>query len=353
MFEFFRKRTEKEWAKGLAKAEANFSEALYSETIESAKIVVDTLESNRKGEDAGLSWAYFLWGRAEIELGNYSVAYEKLGRSVKLGNKVKSEEFINKRMSISFAIAELLFKMKEYKRAKDLFSHFESSISQQPTPGELHMRVYLYLAQIFEQLRDYEGSISFFEKYLTVTARLKGKEESNYHEVSQYKDRLAVSLEAKRKGFPEILIPIKYENGGAALISCQYAAYLVSELPNPTQASLDEILGNPESIRIVKQSIVDGKVEEGVIFEENDKKKISKIISEIKINESESIGHLMGNGSYFLIIKNLDGEEAEIEFLSERLIRLSKYWKDDAVLESPHFINQWLSQRGVVLSPIN
>ena len=116
MLNFFKKKKSPDWTQYLNQAEANYGQQNFTSTISNAQKAISILESS-KGPEAHLSWAYFLWGRAAMDTGDHALAYEKLSHSVQLDNSPTSENPPDKRVSITFSMAELLFKMQEFERA--------------------------------------------------------------------------------------------------------------------------------------------------------------------------------------------------------------------------------------------
>jgi len=214
----------------------------------------------------------------------------------------------------------------------------------------VHMDVYMYIAKSSEELREYAQAVEYFEKYLEVFSTLKGKEDPNYHGVSQHKDRLKACLEAKSSSYPNPFIHIKYENGGAAMIDVQYAQYHICEHPDPSQASLDQLITGVNKIDLLIAKANENILEWETITEVDEADAIEDFLKNIQITEDEPFGHMMGIGEHKMILHKPDGSHFEMEILSENLIRLPNHWKHDAKLKEASFLREWLSQYGIDLT---
>lgn len=311
-----------------------------------AEKAIRELSKLKKSSPVDLSWAFCMLGGAEMGLGNLEKAEGAFQKSISLMLNARNFFSVDQIISTYLGMEKLQFKMQNYKASKEALLHTIDLIFPL-SPDDRHTNIYMYLARNYEELRDYAGAVVYFEKYLMALSAFKGKGQSNYHGVSQHKDRLKASLAAQFLGFPEPFISIKYENGGAAMIDIQYAKYLISALPNPSQVSLTKLVSGTRKITLVQAVVVNNRLEWKPIFELEDTDLIENFVSNLNISENQSIGHMMGNGQHKIVLEKDDTYSIEIEILCANTIRLVNNWKHDAQLENPSFLKEWLRQNGV------
>jgi hypothetical protein len=125
---------------------------------------------------------------------------------------------------------------------------------------------------------------------------------------------------------------------------------LASTDPNPTQATLDAVLGRATRVRLLDYRIDGNRVYQFdvVRLDTSDPASLTELRGCLRIIEDpKSFGHLLTIGDHRLELMAGDEQLATLEVLCWVAVRWPSVWKHDAWLADPRRFETWLTSRGV------
>lgn len=229
----------------------------------------------------------------------------------------------------SLALADLYFLQSKDEAATELYQLVEHSKEYGHDIG-IKTKIYHKYAVFAERRRDYDAAIQGYEKYLAAFAQMHNDQAPTYREWYRYKEKLKLALAAKRSGFSKEyvnemgLIQATFPNGDATMMDVRYAAYMVSDLPNPSNQDVAKLLDKTEVL------IIDTQGQQTQIELTGPRKTTLK---ECLIIVEADAGHEMQVGEMALRFCAQDGTEiGRIDYIKKGLIRMEDTWKPDAIL---------------------
>jgi tetratricopeptide (TPR) repeat protein len=247
-------------------------------------------------------------------------------------------------LMVKLALGDLYFKKFDDDLAEMNYQEVEKS---QIYGNELSLQTKLLhkYAVIAERRRKYDEAIVWYEKYLDTYAQLHHDQSSIYVEYYTHKEKLKLALEAKRANYegpfmdPPGFISGTFEKGGGTLMDLTYAIYLVSELPNPHNADVLNLINQADSLQIKSN-------QKTIQVEFNEELKI-KWVEMLTIEEKDA-GHLMKLGDKVIVFfRDVTEELGRIEYFDEGYIRIVDKWKPDAKLVHPEIFQKHLKNLGI------
>ena len=351
MFNIFKKKRQPNWQQLIDQATEAMNNSAFDKAIHLAKQADQEISIQATQEKEALAWTNYIIGRAAIYAENWAVGEEALLKSKRLCEEGSTEGYQQILLQADFALGELYHLNKRYQEAWKILTKLEVEIASEEK-GLMHLKSYIFLAEASQKIRKYEDAIGWFEKYLELLPQLYKKEETNYEGVEFHKDKLKAALDAKKAGFPEPFITVKSANGGGSMFDAQYAAWMVSELPDPSQESLDKAFEQANKLQLFKFKVerneeLDANVRvEELVFEEENKEELDKLASKMQMVVKDEYGHMMCVPEIRLKLHNDSGEMVTLDFLTPATIRWEDGWKDDGELQDGPFFEKWLRERG-------
>ena len=242
-------------------------------------------------------------------------------------------------VNIGTMISFVLIGQKNYHQAHKILNRVAKKLAQYPV-GQVHLKVYMKLGELSERFRDYPLAVKYFNRYVSIFEKLDlNLEDPVYREVFSKKEKYRNILKAKasKDGIPPMLY-VKYPWGDVEVFDRQTSEWVVSTLPDPTQASLNEIASECDKIIILKQERENensNQLVKRTQLEITDPSQIHRFFKAIEINEEKEIGHIPCNGSFLFSFCRKGKEIEEVEYVIEGAIRMKHGWKDDAILKNP------------------
>ena len=326
----------------------------YKEAAQHALAVLPQSKSIRKHETDALGIILFYGGRALADLGQNRLTDSSQNREA-LQLLLEAEAFysinfpqnVDIRLVILKGMGDCYQNLKRFDEAFDIFAALEKRDEMKTWSG-FSLKIYNALICSCLGKRDYQKAIDYYEKYLSEfqISYPDYEKSQRYFDVLVTKEKYKAALKAKSLNYSEAengFISYKIGNGGG-MMDITYAAYFVSDLPDPAQKDLDDLFDKTKSIRISQRT-----------FDENPPKVILVIddantLKDVKDNfaiRDESPGHVMCIGTYLFDFITQNDEKHQIEYLGYGAIRWEKAWKDDAQLENPHQFLEWLANNGI------
>lgn len=139
--------------------------------------------------------------------------------------------------------------------------------------------------------------------------------------------------------------------GHSAMVDRQTAEFYLSELPPPSQASLDQLLGDTQEVRFIRGGC--RRLPEGteVVLELAGTEVIGHFASLLRLVEDGQRWHCMCLGDYAVEFRGAEGTLAYLGFHHGHSLRWDEKWGGDAILAEPEALLVWLSERGL-LAPL-
>lgn len=139
-------------------------------------------------------------------------------------------------------------------------------------------------------------------------------------------------------------LPFRYLSGGNGMIDQRTAAFLRSNLPQPTQSVLDELVDRSTRIQILESVLHGNKINFEPILEISAPEDRAALRSALRIEASE--GHMMSFEDRRLEFFAGEHSLATLGLIRAYVLRWSNRWKNDAHLLDPEAIAEFLAVRG-------
>jgi hypothetical protein len=124
--------------------------------------------------------------------------------------------------------------------------------------------------------------------------------------------------------------------------------YLVSQMPDPSQAMLDVLLATITCVRVKEDGVADGKaISDNILLDERNPQAITALRGCLAIDEAAPAGHCMCLGDYAIELYSGDQLAATLGLHHGRSIRWETTWSHDAMLQNGLKLLWWLSTRGI------
>jgi len=226
----------------------------------------------------------------------------------------------------------LYFETQAFAKAKPYYELTLEQLKQEENnynAEQVKLVVYQRIAELSEQLKEYETAVTNYEAFLEAFAEIMGADHPGYQRVARHRLQLIASLAAKEAGFPDEKIPIQYSEEESDHLSRHYAQWLVSPHPAPNQASLTKLLQKADQLRVFRGN-PDQMRELKLITEGSE---LGPIKATLRI-EAEPQGHTLKEGGICFQWETQNGEVlGQIWYIGEGIIRWFGGWKGDARLE--------------------
>lgn len=341
-----------DWFRALIKARNCLDRLKFPCAITYATKAIKLIHLKAPTQKANLAMANYILGRAACNEGQYDIAARALPISAELYGPIEGPKAQEMRAFLDLTFADLYWGTQKIQQAYDALIRLDVKLQSQTAPPLLRIRTYSFLAEICEKLRLYEEAVVNYEKVMEELTRLQGKEHPNYDPVSQRRDILKTLLAAKASGFPDPLILIQFENGGAKMMDVGYASWVISTLPDPNPKDINEAFDSALSVQLIKKQVE--KSEEGkmsvtdhTIWKSNDTDSIAELKKIFQLENQDQYAHMACSGKYLIQLTYEDGPPNTIEWLTPNSIRWVDKWKDDAALIPSEFGVNWMKAHGV------
>ena len=282
----------------------------------------------------------FYEGRILVDKGDLKESEEVLGKCIKIyenGGKVNNGYYL----MASLALADSQFKGYKNNEAKALYERVLGSELYKDEVG-IKTKIYHKYAVISERNRKYEDAINWYEKYLDSFSKMHSDKAPNFVEFYRYKEKLKLALKAKKSDYKgdfvnEMgLIQASFPNGDSTIMDIKFARYLVSELPDPSNKDIKELITSATYLEFK-----DKDSKKGVKITDENRR---DLISCLQVEEIEA-GHQMKIPDKTLILlDNNSNELNRIEYFEEGVIRIQSKWKPDAALIDKERLINWINQ---------
>ncbi|MEL7533379.1 MAG: hypothetical protein AAFN10_18845, partial [Bacteroidota bacterium] len=303
----------------------------YQSTVEQAQKALKAIEKSEDGTTIYHGLIHFYIGRAQLDARQFEAAKASLKECEKIYEKHPPEDAMY-RNNLALALADLFFETQAFAEAKPYYQQTLAQLQQETNnynADQVKLVVYQRIAELSEQLREYETAVSNYEAFLEAFAEILGDDHPGYQRVARHRQQLITALAAKEAGFSAPQIPIQYSEEEADHLSRHYAQWLVSPHPLPNQASLTKLLQKAEQLRILSGQ--PNELQERKLITEGSQ--LGPIKASFRI-EAEPQGHTLKEGGTCFQWEDKQGAVlGQIWYLGDGIIRWSGGWKGDAHLE--------------------
>jgi hypothetical protein len=133
----------------------------------------------------------------------------------------------------------------------------------------------------------------------------------------------------------------------SALMDREAAEFLLSDNPDPTQASLDAAFDGVTRVRLMTWWHDDSLVmHDSVRLDVSDPGSIAELAHALRIVDADEFGHVMSPGLNRLELWSGDRQAHTLELPEWDMIRWSQ-WKGDAYIAEPRRLADWLGRHRV------
>ncbi len=326
-----RRQRAPKWQRWLEEAIRSYEGRQYQSTVEQAQKALKAINKSEEGTTIYHGLIHFYIGRAHLDARQFEAAKASLKECEKIYEKHPPEDAMY-RNNLALALADLHFETQAFAEAKPYYEQTLAQLQQETNnhnADQVKLVVFQRIAELSEQLREYETAVTNYEAFLEAFAEILGDDHPGYQRVARHRLQLISALAAREAGFPEAQIPIQYSEEESDFLSRHYAQWLVSPHPLPDQASLTKLLQKADQLRIMKGK--PNELEEIKLITEGSQ--LGPIKATFRI-EAEPQGHTLREGGTCFQWENSKAEVlGQIWYLGEGIIRWPGGWKGDAHLE--------------------
>ncbi|MBN9417396.1 MAG: hypothetical protein J0I12_18255 [Candidatus Eremiobacteraeota bacterium] len=137
-------------------------------------------------------------------------------------------------------------------------------------------------------------------------------------------------------------------DGDVWMLERSMVEWFLNELPQPSQASLDEMTRSAVRVRFVEGGCLEKPLGKKVVLEVKDRDKIRELADLLQLVPEEPRWHCMCHGDYAVGFLQEDGAEHFLGFHHGHALRRDGVWGGDATLASPLGVLKWLDSQGLV-----
>lgn len=235
--------------------------------------------------------------------------------------------------TIDLSLAECYLKNKQHKLAIEKLKNLEN--------GEMVKEVRLVLIKIYPLLGDayhadkqYEKAIETYEKLLAVYRNRfpdQYLQINAYNQKDKFKEMLKVALEAKKCNYQGAysgpFLSYQAENGAGGMMDLMTAQFLVSDLSEPNQNDLTEMLTFMTRVEVWKSPLTKEKQRA-----ELSNNQVAALVNCLNILSQDSYGHRLTIGDITFAFYKNNELLAKITHLGGGRIRWEEKWQGDAQL---------------------
>lgn len=325
------------WQRWLQEAIKSYEGRQFQACLEQAQKAEKAFEKTQDIPQVYLGLIQFYIGRAQLDLHFFEAAEGSLLKAKKTYTQHPPEDPMYQQ-NLDLALGELYHSRGQLAAALPYFEKTMTALQKaegEENGHEVKLVVYQRLAELEEQLRNYEKAINYYEGFLEAFSAIMGADHPAYQRISRHRSQLTAALAAREAGFPSQQIEVRYPDGQTDTLKQHYGQWLVSPHPDPTQESLTRILKKAKSVRVQQEQI------EHLI---EDRAALASLKAAFRI-ESEKAGHKLATTG--VLLTWLDEQYVPLAaFLSfsDGTIRWEQGWKDDAKLDHPQQLQNWLEK---------
>lgn len=157
------------------------------------------------------------------------------------------------------------------------------------------------------------------------------------------REELEEFLKTSSEPFGSFLGP----DGDAWVLERSLVEWFLNDLPQPSQASLDEVTRPSNRVRLIEGGCLAQPLGKKVVLEITQPAQIGEFAQLLQLEPDEPRWHCMCRGDYAVEFRHPDGSLHYVGFHHGHSLRRDEVWGGDASLASPRPVLEWLAAQGL------
>jgi hypothetical protein len=137
------------------------------------------------------------------------------------------------------------------------------------------------------------------------------------------------------------------EDGDHWILERSMVEWFLNELPQPSQASLDEVSRSARRVRFIEGGCLVKPLGKKVVLDFSDAARLGEFARLLRLVPEEPRWHCMCRGDYAIELEQSDGSTHYLGFHHGHSLRRDDVWGGDATLAAPLPLLEWLAGQGL------